>query len=83
MKTTITALALAAAVATSGATAVSAMEMEFNMLTGAVFNALKAEGIDPTNIDKLTLAEIAQIKAWLDEDMTSNTRQRVEQLLNK
>ena len=82
MKTALSALALAATVATFGATASSAMEMEFNMLTGAIYNALKAEGFDTTNIDSLTLSEIAQIKGLLEgDDMGNAARERIEKFL--
>lgn len=83
MKTTLTALALGAAIATSGAMSVSAMDMEFNMLTGAVYNALKSNGFDTSNIDKLTLEEIAQIKVLLEgDDMGNAARTRIEKILS-
>ena len=84
MKTALSALALAATVATFGATASSAMDMEFNMLTGAVYNALKAEGFDTSNIDSLTLGEIAQIKTLLEgDDMGNAARERINKLLEE
>ena len=44
------------------------MEMEFNMLTGAVYNELKLRGLPTDNIDALTPSQIAQVKAILDGD---------------
>ena len=84
MKTTLKALALGAAVATTGAVTASAMEMEFNMLTGAVYNALKQNGFDTTNIDNLTLADIAEIKFLLEGgDMGNPQRAKINQILSK
>ena len=85
MKTKLVALATATAISFAVvAPAANAMEMEFNMLTGAVYNALKAEGFDTTNIDQLTLGEVALIKALLEEDgMTSSTRGRIEKILSE
>jgi hypothetical protein len=83
MKTTLKAIALGAVVATSGAVAASAMEQEFNMLTGAVYNALKQQGFDTTNIDTLTLAEIAEIKNLLEgNDMGNAGRSRINNILD-
>ncbi|MDJ0824591.1 MAG: hypothetical protein QNJ16_03720 [Rhodobacter sp.] len=67
--TTAAAISLAAA-----APAVQAMDMEFNMLTGAVFNALKSRGIPTDNIDTLTLSEIAVIKGILDSDDSEGSK---------
>lgn len=84
MKTSLTALALAASLAVPAATAVSAMDMEFNMLTGAVYNALKAEGFDTSNIGSLTLTEIAEIKSLMDgAEMGNATRVRIEAILGE
>lgn len=84
MTTTVKAFALTAALSLLGATAVSAMEMEFNMLTGAVYNALKAEGFETDNIEQLSLAEIAEIKSLLEADnMGGSARTRIEQLLSE
>ena len=82
MKTSMLALALAAGIGAAGTNAAVAMDQEFNMLTGAVYHALKAEGFDVTNIDKLSLAEIAQIKNLLSEDqMDSNARLKINTML--
>lgn len=82
MRKMIGATALAALMTAGAVPAVQAMEMEFNMLTGAVYHALKSEGFDTTNIDKLTLSEIAQIKLLLNQDdMGNNARSAIERIL--
>ena len=82
MKKSMTALALATALGVAAAAPVSAMDMEFNMLTGAVYNALKAQGFDTSNIDSLTLNEIAQIKSLLEgDDMGNAARARINKIL--
>lgn len=60
-----------------------AMGQGFNMLTGAVYNALNARGFDTSNINNLSLAEIAQIRNLLSEDMGSSERQRIELILDE
>lgn len=59
-----------------------AMGQGFNMLTGAVYNSLSAQGFDTSNIDKLTLSEIAQIRSLLT-DMGNSERQRIELILDR
>jgi len=44
------------------------MEMGFNMLTGAIYNELKARGLPTDNINDLTLSQLAIIKGILDSD---------------
>lgn len=84
MKRTISALALAAAVATSGATVASAMDMEFNMLTGAVFNELKSRGLPTDKIDELTLSQIAIIKGISDGDESEGEKtNRIKAILER
>ncbi len=84
MKTTLKALALGAALATTGGIAATAMETEFNMLTGAVYNALKSNGFDTSNIDTLTLSEIAEIKGLLEgDDMGNAARHRINKILDE
>jgi len=58
-----------------------AMSQGFNMLTGAVYNSLSAQGFDTSNINDLSLSEIALIRNLLTEEMGSNERQRIEQIL--
>jgi hypothetical protein len=84
MKTRILAATTAAALslAAAGAWAQDSMNMGFNMLTGALYNALAAEGIDTANINELSLAEIAQIRNLLDEEgMGASQRQQIENIL--
>ncbi len=84
MKTMLSAVAIAASVATLSAPAAQAMDMEFNMLTGAVYNALKAQGFDTDKIDTLTLSEIAEINFILsDGDMEGGKRARINQILSE
>ena len=84
MKPMFGAAALAALLTAATVPVAGAMEMETNMLTGAVYNALKSKGFDTSNIDQLTLSEIAQIKLLLDNDeMGNNTRGAVERILEK
>lgn len=60
-----------------------AMSQGFNMLTGAVYNALSHQGFDTTNINELTLAEIATIRTLLNDEMGTNARQRVQAILDR
>ena len=53
--------------------------MEFNMLTGAVFNELRSRSIPTDNIDSLSLSQIAVIKSILDSDDPEGTKtQRIK-----
>ena len=84
MKRTISALAVAAAVATTGASMATAMEMEFNMLTGAVFNELKKRGLPTDNINELSLSQIAIIKDIIDGDEPEGVKNnRIEAILER
>jgi hypothetical protein len=60
-----------------------AMGMEFNMLTGAVYNALKSRGLPTDGMDGLTLNQVGQIRAILDDDSLSETNQtqRIQAIL--
>lgn len=63
------ALATVATLTLTGmAPAVSAMDMEFNMLTGAIFNELRSRNLPTENIDKLSLGQIAIIRGILNND---------------
>ncbi|MEM1065920.1 MAG: hypothetical protein AAGJ74_10510 [Pseudomonadota bacterium] len=82
MKRTMTALAIAAAAATTGGTAAVAMDMEFNMLTGAVFNELRSRNLPTENIEKLSLGQIAIIKGIIDSDDSEGQKtNRIEAIL--
>lgn len=77
------ALAVASTMALTAAPAVNAME-GLNMLTGAVFNSLRAMNLPTDNIDQLTLAQIAQIKNLVDGGESEGTkRQRIKVILDK
>jgi hypothetical protein len=53
-----------------------------DMLTVAVGSALDREGFDTSNICDLTVADLAQIRAMLEEDgMSNNVRQSIELIL--
>ena len=76
--------AAAVAVTLSAAPVVQAqnMDMGFDMLTGAVFNALSAQGFDTSNIHELTLAEIATIKSLLEGGMDGEARGSIAHILD-
>jgi len=81
----IVALATAAAISLATfAPAVSAMETEFNMLTGAVYNALRSFDLPTDNIENLTLAQIATIKGILDgDDGGGNKKLQIKAILER
>jgi hypothetical protein len=65
----ITAYALTAAIAFAATAGVAQdISMGQNMLTGALFNELRAQGYETNHIDKLTLNEIAVINNLLNND---------------
>ena len=72
----LTAIAFAAAVALTAAPAVSqsTLEMGQSMLTGALFNALRAEGFSTDGIDKLTLGEVANLRTILNGDASRSQK---------
>ena len=80
-------IALAAATMislTAAAPAVHAMGMEFNMLTGAVFNELRARGLPTDNIHDLTLGQLALIKAIVDgEENEGGKTQQIKAVINR
>ena len=81
--TRILALATAATITLAPAVQAQTMEMEFNMLTGAVFNALQSRGISTEGINDLSLSEIATIKNILGSDESEGQKtQRIEQIIN-
>jgi len=81
----IIALVTAATISLAAAApAVHAMGMEFNMLTGAVYNALKSRGLPTDNIDTLTLSQIATIKDIVDSDASEGQKnQRIKAVLDR
>jgi len=84
MKTRILAAATAATLALGAAAHAQSASMDqgFNMLTGAVYNALNAQGFDTSNINELSLADIALIRNLLSDEMGNNERQRIQQILD-
>ena len=75
-------LALATAASLTVAASANAMDQEFNMLTGAVFNALVQLDVPTDGIQDLTLGQIATIKAILDSDDADNVKkQRVSNII--
>jgi len=78
MHRTFIALAFAATAATTSLpTSAIAMENEYNMLTGAVYNSLRQFGVETDNIDQLTLQEIAELRTILSGDSMSEEQKRV------
>ncbi|MEM7719455.1 MAG: hypothetical protein AAF222_09635 [Pseudomonadota bacterium] len=77
MTRNIMTLATVAMLSLSAAVPAVAMENEHNMLVGAVFNQVKRLDLDTTNIDKLTLGEIAEIRSVLSGDSMSEAQQKV------
>lgn len=68
----------------AAAPAVHAMEMEFNMLTGAVYNELKSRGLPTDNIDTLTIGQIAAIRSIVDsDDNDGNKTQQIKAIVNR
>ena len=59
----LAAVATAATLTLGAAAPVVAMDQELNMLMGAIYFEVKSLGLDTTNIDQLTVAQLAQIKA--------------------
>jgi len=76
--------AAAAAIVTAGILPAHAQSQQdcSNMLTVAIGSALDREGFDTSGICDLTVADLAQIRAMLEEDgMSNNVRQSIEQIL--
>ena len=82
MKRTMTAIVTAATLSLTAVPSAQAMDMEFNMLTGAVYNALSVLGVDTSGINDLSLAQIAQIKGIVDGDEPEGTKKgRIEAIM--
>jgi len=67
----------------AAAPAVHAMEMEFNMLTGAVFNSLRSHDLPTDGVDGLTLNLIGLINAIENDDSISGSskKQQIEAVI--
>lgn len=85
MTRNIIALATAATVSFAAfAPAVQAMDMEFNMLTGAVYQELKQRNLPTDGINNLTLSQIAIIKGIVDSDDSEGQKSnRIKAILNR
>jgi hypothetical protein len=74
----LTALVLASGIALSTGTIANAMSdgemvsMGQSMLTGALFNNLRAGGHSTNGIEKLTLSEVALLNSLLNDDDMQN-----------
>ena len=81
----IVALATATMISlTAAAPAVHAMGMEFNMLTGAVFNELRTRGLPTESIHDLTLGQLSQIKGIVDgNDSEGNKTQQIRAIMRR
>lgn len=79
------ALATAATISlTAMAPAAFSMGMEFNMLTGAVFNELRSRGLPTDNIHDLTIGQLAIIKGIVDgDDGEGNKTQQIKAIINR
>ena len=77
--TVITAATLSLGVA---ATSVNAMGQELNMLTGAIYNELASLGLPTDKIGDLSLAEIAQIQAFLNDETGMGRAQGIKKILD-
>jgi len=60
------------------------MEMGFNMLTGAVYNELRARGLPTDGINDLTLSQLAIIKGIVDgDDGEGKKTNNIKAILNR
>jgi len=82
MKRTIATLATVATLSLGiSAPMADAMEMELNMLTGAVYNSLRSMGLPTDNIDKLTLSQITTIKFLIEGEDGMGKVQQIKKIL--
>ncbi len=75
MKNTIATIATVATLSLGFAGSAFAMENELNMLTGAIYNDLRAMGLPTDNIGNLTLNQITQIKGLIEQEGMGNVQQ--------
>ena len=84
MKRNILALATASAIALATlAPSVHAMENEYNMLTGALFNSLAARGLPTDKIADLTMSEVGAITGILQSDDVMGSNSQIKLILDK
>jgi len=79
------ALATAATISlTAMAPAAFSMGLEFNMLTGAIYNELRTRGLPTDNIQDLTLGQMGTIKGIVDgDDSEGNKTRQIKALLER
>lgn len=88
MTRSIIALATAAAISVAAVPAAVAQSVEMgmglNMLTGAIYNELVQRNLDTSNINNLSLSQLAIIKGIIDgDDSEGKKTQRIEAILNR
>ena len=83
MKRTIATIATVATLSMGFAGSAFAMQNELNMLTGSVYNSLRSMGLPTDNIDKLSLAQIAQIQAFIDQEDGMGKIQQIKKILSE
>lgn len=77
-------LTLAAVVATAGVVHAQSMGEGYDMLTSSLMNDFEVIGVSMDSLDGLTLLQIAEIRAVLedDEQSTAQKRNRVENIIS-
>jgi len=82
MKTKFLALATVATMAFGAPAMAQDIDMGYNMLTGAIYNALVARDLPTDGISDLSLTQIATIKSILDSDESdTQISQRIEAIM--
>jgi len=83
MKRTIATIATVATLSFGFAGSGFAMENELNMLTGSVFHSLRSMGLPTENIDNLTLEQISQIYAYINQEEGMGRIQQIKKILSE
>ena len=84
MKRTMTAFVTATALSMAAVPPVQAMEMEFNMLTGAVHNAFVQLNLPTERVHDLTLSQIGQIMAVINDQQANGIQKsRIQAILDQ
>jgi len=81
-RTIVTAITAATLTLGVAATTVNAMGQELNMLTGAIYNELNSLGLPTDKIGDLTLGEIVQIQAYLNDESGMGRTQGIKKILD-
>ncbi len=82
MKRTIATITTMAMLSLGGAGASFAMQDELNMLTGALYNELRSMDLPTDNIGNLSLAQIVQIQAFINQEEGMGRIQQIKKILN-